>query len=330
MKNLNDMQFQDNVVNLLADYDLFLCSAGFEDRTVSALERTVDIVRIKKSLINLYRVDDDELFSRNKDHADKINHLLSGINANPKILETKPNDPSEFMFELENTLLKSKNVLIDITSFTRLFLYSVLDLCERYNVKSHILYSEPLEYTMNFSQGLESIIIMPTNPGVPDQSKKILMVLFLGWESRRLGSVVEEWEPDKLITIAEFSNNETREYWNEVTMKQCEELVVKSEHFRVPALKPRETLAKLEEIFAKYQNEYDICLVNGGPKIQCLALSEFAFKHPEVQLLYAKPYRWKQELPSSDSTKPISKGTGVTYVFSYPLNAFLEPQMEIT
>ncbi len=329
MRGLVDIYFQDNITAVSVDYDLFLCSAGYEDRAVAGLERLDKDIRIKKSIINLYDVEDSELRDRNVEHAKRIEGLLTKIGSTNKIIKTKPNDTSDFMFELESNFIESKNILIDITSFTRLFLYTVLDLCSRYNVKSHILYSEPFEYTMNFSQGLESIIIMPTNPGLPDQSKKILMVVFLGWESLRIGSVIEEWEPDKIITIMEYSTDEKREKWNEITIEQCEELIKRSEHYRVPALKPRETLAKLSEIYSKYHDEYDICLVNGGPKIQCLALSEFAFKHPEIQILYAKPYKWKHELPPSDTTQPTSNGKGKTYLFAFPLNEFLESQIEI-
>ena len=80
---------------------------------------------------------------------------------------------------------------------------------------------------MNLSRGLEDIMIMPTNPGIPNQSKKILMILFLGWESKRISSVVEEWEPDKLITIAEYSDDIKRENWNSVSIQQCLDLIEK-------------------------------------------------------------------------------------------------------
>ena len=181
---------------------------------------------------------------------------------------------------------------------------------------------------MNFAQGIEEIIIMPTNPGIPDQSKKILMVLFLGWENLRLGSIIEEWEPDKIITLAEYSEGK-REKWNQITINQCKDIISKSDFTKVPALNPKETLAKLEEIRSQYGTEYDICLVNGGPKVHCFAFSEFAFKYPEIQLIYAKPYKWQQELPSDNNIEPTSKKIGNTFLFSFPISTLLEKTLSL-
>ncbi len=311
-------------LSLLDSYDLFICSAGFEDRSLAGIEKISDVTKFKKTIINLFRPSEPELYESNKQNLEKIQNIISKICDNQSVFEHRPTD--HFLFDqlLESHLQDAKSILIDTTSFTRLFLYSILNVCVQNNIKTHILYSEPAAYTMNFAQGLEDIIIMPTNPGIPDQSKKILMILFLGWESRRIGSVVEEWEPDKLITIAEYSDDEQREQWNGITIRQCYDLIEKSDFFRVPTLRPKETLANLEQIYERYNNEYDICLVNGGPKIQCLAFSEFALRHPEVQILYPKPYQWKQKLPEGDKTFPASQGKGRTYLFSYPVNPIFE------
>ena len=319
MNSFEDIICRDTTLKLLDSYDLFVTSAGFEDRTSSGLELIINSTTFKRSIINLFKPDDVELFERNKFHLEKMQKLLAKISDDCLVAEHKPNDPDPFTQTLYHDLKHTSSLLIDITSFTRLFLYSILNACAKNNIKTHILYSEPENYTTNLSRGLEDIIIMPVNPGIPNQSKKILMILFLGWESKRLSSVVEEWEPDKLITIAEYSDDIKRENWNSVSIRQCLDLIKKSEFSRVPALLPKETLVKLEQIYETYENEYDLCVINGGPKIQCLAFSEFALRHPEVQVLYPKPYHWKQTLPDEDNVFPVSAGKGRTYLFNYPI-----------
>ena len=204
MNSFEDIICRDTTLKLLDSYDLFLTSAGFEDRTSSGLELIINSTTFKKSIINLFKPDDVELFERNKFHLKKMQKLLAKISDDCLVAEHKPNDPDPLTQTLYHDLKHTSSLLIDITSFTRLFLYSILNVCAKNNIKTHILYSEPENYTTNLSRGLEDIIIMPVNPGIPNQSKKILMILFLGWESKRLSSVVEEWEPDKLITIAEY------------------------------------------------------------------------------------------------------------------------------
>ncbi len=303
--------------NLLDRYDLFLCSAGYEERTLGCLQKAQNNTKFDRALINLFKPADSALMNKNLEHLEKIKTLLSPMTEEKKIFRITPNNPTDFNDMLIQNLDNVESVLIDVTSFTRLFLYSILNICIQKRLKVHLAYSEPKDYTMNFAQGLEEIVIMPTNPGIPDQSKKILLVLFLGWEHLRLRSVIEEWGHDKIITLAEYSEGD-RERWNEFTIKQCEKIIVDSDFIKIPALNPKETLAKLEEIYSKYNNEYDICLVNGGPKVHCFAFSEFAFKYPEIQLLYAKPYKWQQKSPS-DETEPTSKGIGNTFLFNFPI-----------
>ncbi|AFS81467.1 hypothetical protein NKOR_08030 [Candidatus Nitrosopumilus koreensis AR1] len=234
-------------------------------------------------------------------------------------INNEPDNPKRFNETINAYVKNSESILIDITSFTRLFLYSLLNITLLHNKQSDILYSEPQEYTMNFSQGLEKIIILPNYPGIPDQSKKVLMIMFLGWESRRAESVVEEFDPDLLITFYETSQNNEREKWNAITIEQCKKLLESSETNSVSALTPNETIAKLEEIYEVHHDEYDICIVNIGPKSQCLAIAEFSQNHEDVQVLYPKPYKWTQELPEDEIKDPVSSGIGRTFFFQYPL-----------
>ena len=164
---------------------------------------------------------------------------------------------------------------------------------------------------------------MPSNPGIPNQSKKILLVLFLGWENIRFESLIEQWEPTKVITMIEFADDQ-REEWNKKTREKCKNIIDSYDCIEIPALNPRESLARLEGIHNHYGKEYDICLANGGPKVHCFAMSEFASRHPEVQIIYPKPYRWQQESLSKDNITPTSSGIGKTHFFKFPICAPME------
>lgn len=305
---------------LKTKYDLLIISAGFEDRTLGSIQKIQGRTIIENVIMNVFHSEEPELDQKNKENMIKMKKVLSQIvKGDIIVVENEPDNMKRFNETLSAYVKDSKNILIDITSFTRLFLYTVLNTSLNYTASADILYSEPQEYTMNFARGLEKIIILPNYPGVPDQSKKILMIMFLGWESRRAESVIEEFDPDLLITFHESSEDRQRDIWNQVTMKQSKKLSERSENYSVSALNPKETLQKLEKIHEKYSDNYDICLVNIGPKSQCLAIAEFSQKHDEVQVLYPKPYKWTQELPESEKADPISSGMGRTYFFQYPL-----------
>jgi len=303
------------------NYDLLIISAGFEDRTLGGLEQLSGKTRIKNVIMNLFHPDELELEIKNKVNQNRMMEILKEmVDGEIITIDNDPNSTKRFNETLNAYVKNSEHILIDITSFTRLFLYSILNISLSHNKHPDVIYSEPQEYTMNFSQGLEKIIILPNYPGIPDQSKKVLMIMFLGWEVRRAESVVEEFDPDLLITFHETSNDGVREKWNQTTVKQCKKLLESSETHSVSTLIPHETLKKLEEIYENHHNEYDICIVNIGPKSQCLAIAEFAQSHEEIQVLYPKPYKWTQELSENENNEPVSSGVGRTFLFQYPLN----------
>lgn len=302
------------------NYDLLIISAGFEDRTLGSLEKLKGKTTVKNVILNLFHPEEPELEKKNKENQNRMIELLQEIVKGEIItIDNETDTPKRFNKTMDAYVKNSEHILIDITSFTRLFLYSLLNITLLHNKQSDILYSEPREYTMNFSQGLEKIIILPNYPGIPDQSKKVLMIMFLGWEARRAESVVEEFDPDLLITFYETSQDDEREKWNQKTIEQCKKLLENSEIHSVSALTPNETIDKLKEIYETYHNEYDICIVNIGPKSQCLAIAEFSQTHEEIQVLYPKPYKWTQELPENEAQDPISSGIGRTFFFQYPL-----------
>jgi len=306
--------------DLLKEYDLFICSAGFEDRSLSVIEKISNKIVVTNSVINLYNIKEEQLLQGNKRNQIKIQRILEGISKErPVVITSNPSLSIPFGKILDKYLEKSKTALIDITSFTRLYLYTLLYSLLHHNIQVDILYSEPKNYTPNFTKGLEKIIIHPLMPGIPDQSKKTLMIMFLGWEVQRAESVLEEFDPDFLITLAEESTDPIRRDWNNLTLEKCSKLIKKSTFFFVPPLRTDIILNKLESLYQQFNLEYDICILNIGPKINCLSIANFAYKHEEVQVLYPKPYLWEKEVTIEGNPSPISIGKGRIHKFNFPV-----------
>ena len=308
---------------MLDKYDIYLCSSGYEDRTCGGIQNIKNNIKFAHSFMVLLEPNDSRLFKNNQANAEKIKKILAKHSSVPKTINFKPEQISEFTDFLHENTSDHQNILIDVTSFTRSFLYSILDVCVRKRLNTHLIYSEPEEYTDNYAKGLEDIMIMSSNPGIPNQSKKILLVLFLGLENIRLESLIERWEPTKVITMIEFADGK-RGDWNEKTKNNCKKLIDRYDYMEIPALNPRKSLARLEEIYNNHNKEYDICLANGGPKVHCFAISEFASRHPEVQIIYPKPYKWQQESLSEKNIVPTSLGIGKIHFFKFPMCASIE------
>ena len=316
---IND-EFQDQVQD---KYDVYLCASGYEDRTLGGIKTLEERTKFDQSFIILLNPDDPRLLGKNQTNMHHIENNLAKHTNRSKVVNFRPDQVLEFTEFLQKNINEQQNILIDVTSFTRSFLYSILSMCMQKHLNTHLIYSEPEEYTPNYSQGLEEIIIMPSNPGIPNQTKKILMVLFLGWENIRLESIIEQWEPTKIIAIIEFAEGKRSE-WNEKTRENCRDIIENYDCVEIPALSPRESLARLEEIYNRHGEKYDICLANGGPKVHCFALSEFAYRHPEIQIIYPRPDKWQQESLSKKDIIPTSSGIGETHFFKFPIWAPLE------
>ena len=116
---------------MLDKYDIYLCSSGYEDRSYGGIQNIKNNIKFAHSFMVLLEPNDSRLFKNNQANAEKIKKNLARHSSIPKTINFKPEQISEFTNFLYENTNDHQNILIDVTSFTRSFLYSILDVCVR-------------------------------------------------------------------------------------------------------------------------------------------------------------------------------------------------------
>ena len=132
--------FQDQILD---KYDVYLCSSGYEERTCGGIQNIKNDTKFGRSFIILLEPDDPILLKNNRINAEKIKNNLEKHSSIPKSVNFKPEQISKFTEFLHENINEHQSILIDVTSFTRSFLYSILDVCVQKHLDTHLIYSEP-------------------------------------------------------------------------------------------------------------------------------------------------------------------------------------------
>ena len=229
---LSDFGYKSNKEKILKDFDLFIACSGFEERTIGLLNKINSKTKFKKSIIFIYKPKEEKLYLRNLDNLGKIRKLLSVTDNDDYItFNIDPTNPWEFRM-IVNSILESNeisensSVLLDITSFTRIFLYEMVNALNKKNCEFTIAYTEPYDYAEILPTGITQILISPSFPGRPTPKKKSLLLLFLGWETGRTFSFYESYNADETIPVIGICPIDKKHAtWSEISTLRNRELL---------------------------------------------------------------------------------------------------------
>ena len=122
MMTNNEFQMQDK-------YDVYLCSSGYEDRTLGAIRTLKEHIKFEQAFIILLNPDDTRLLEKNQTNMHHIENNLTKHTSKTQIIDFRPDQVLEFTEFLQKNIDERQSILIDVTSFTRSFLYSILNMC---------------------------------------------------------------------------------------------------------------------------------------------------------------------------------------------------------
>jgi hypothetical protein len=183
--------------------DVFIVCASFEERTTAVVERFDEGYEVANSFVfkydeenrtNLRNINFERLMDAFMHHSDKVFPIVCDHH-----------DPLD-LCEKQSTELRNRNIIIDITTFTKQYLLVILKYIEEQNPKSlRLFYTEPEDYAVKWgkplSYGLIDIISVPTYGGHFYIEKENLLILLLGYEGDRAHAIWEKLTPHKTIIL---------------------------------------------------------------------------------------------------------------------------------
>lgn len=283
----------------VAHYDLFLCSASFENRCLS-VSQNVDITKFQNVFI-FYMSDFIDYVNTNKKALEDV------WESKATCIEMKHSDP---LITADNILkaftklankVKVTSVLVDTTTFTHeslLILIQILGVAFPH-VKVSYAYTNASAYDSEnekdnkwLSKGVGEIRSVLGYPGDILPTRKTYLMVIVGYEYERAASIINSLEPSSLALGFGRADNATTEkdqganehYLNLV--KQMASSYQNIDCFEVKCNDPFETSRIIKEK-TDAQNEMNTVVVPLNNKISTLGVALAAIKNEKIQLCYA-------------------------------------------
>lgn len=322
--------FRSNKDKILAEFDMLIACSGFEDRTIGLLKNLTSETKIKDSIIFLYHPQEENLYIKNLQSLGDFKKYMKGLNiTSNKVVHIDPTNPREFKkmlteLFLENKITEKSRILLDITSFTRAFLYEIINGLYKSGCSFTCVYTEPVDYVEILPIGVNKIIISPSFSGEPRPNYKSFLLLFLGWETGRTRGVFDTYNSDDQIGVLGISAIDKKHIeWSKKSKQRNKELMDEIKNIEYCSTLDFENIFEfLIRIYEQKKRDYGtknekfyFAISGLGPKIQNLASCIFAICKKDIQLIYGAPAYWgsSEVIPIE---KPIeSRGIGKLYVY---------------
>ncbi len=301
-------------------FDYFICSSSFEERCVT-LASTISKKLIDKVIIchfeNNYEISDERFV--------QLKELF--LEKKPEIEILKKHQPLknfDAFYKWFDTFKKKSLVAIDITTFTRENLLMLLRIAflKKDDFEFHLFYTPSDHYSINdinkeiwLSKGVKEIRSVFTYPGDFSPLKKFLLIILTGFEYERAQTLIDIYEPTKLILGKASKINSINAELARINEENFNHLQIMnsgSDTFEFSCINLEETIHTVKDQISVYRNDYNIVIAPMNNKLSSLAIGLVAIEDSTVQVCYASTNQYNINGYSSPSD----------YIFHIDLNLF--------
>jgi len=320
-------------------YDVFLCTLGFEERSLTIPEKLSSIKYFSSQYSVIFE------YSTNTEDNEVNKPRLS--RALKKFTKFKPrkiiacdeegftNNLREFLNVVSHAKEKPK-VLLDISVCSSKLLLSAINVLFEFNICLHIVYSEAAIYHPTYEEfqkepekwmtddgfgiarGVGNVIPSPEHPGSTRENPP-LVIAFTTFKPERTNAIITDIdgtilkEPGKRIIwiIGDpHMSKEDKDKRKQMqrTINQIDENSISVE---VSTFDYKETIKKLNQIYKDKNLDSHIYISALGSKMQSLGIALFCYVRPDVTVYLAVPkeYNPKQYSEGCKATWEIDFGS---------------------
>lgn len=296
-------------------YDLFICSASFEDRCL-AVASSIDLRMIETALVCRY----SGYAELSEDNNTKLLEILA---EKAKGISFDKDAPLSIYDTLYDAILEChpKSVIIDISTFTRETILIILMLFKQEafkDIEVTLCYVPADRYSdcngenntndIWLSKGVNAIRTILGYAGSYTSLKKTLLIVLVGFEKERAEILINSFEADKLYlgrVPPRESHNEELSKINKANFDRLVSLVGECNVFEFSCRYLQQTHDSLKEIIEANKEDYNIIISPMNNKLSTLAVANVAFEYPDVQVCYASTNQYNTEAYSSPADKVI-------------------------
>jgi hypothetical protein len=319
--------------------DLLIAAGGFEDRALAFVKamRQRRIV-IKRAIILHYPSD---LLENERNYELLLPEIATACSGTPIPVDVDPTRPIvsyeriKTAVRITDAVTTRPRAVIDISSMTHMWAIGAMHACIEAGYDVSIAYSEADQYfplrrqarelkrawlardykkaeKLLQSAALMAVHILPDFAGNLRPAHPSCLILFAGYEPNRLEGLVESYAPGALVVLYGKSPR-AKHNWRSVLSKQLHESMFANWPRReeeCSTIDPDKATEKLEQIFSVISHKYDIAIAPHCSKMQAVGAYVFWRQHPETQLIFTSPVRFR----------PAQYSSGVKELYVYELS----------
>jgi hypothetical protein len=292
--------------------DTFVCFASYENRCRSVAD-SLNISAIGASAIGLN-------INRAQFNGDNKKYLLERLGDKTSTIEfnvSKPTVGADNTAHYLSEVLSGgpKSLLVDITTFTHeglLMLIKLLSLKRREGDTIRLVYVGAEEYSIGLddedkwlSKGTREIRSVLGFPGLILPSKKLHLIVLVGFETERARSLIDAYEPHLLsLGVGTSSNSITQKNFkaNDLFLQRIARTYQNCNIFEIAPNDYEATLTTLK-LQASKNPECNVVIAPMNTKVSTIAAGLLAMENESLQLCYAQAELYNYENYSTASTE---------------------------
>jgi hypothetical protein len=305
MMSLDPMRLTDLAGAIDREFDVFICSASYEERCKSVPNAIADHRRIGKRLV-CYNHKSSSIVTGN------AKYLLGRLGANVNGVPLDKVTPLITADNLQRALSHAGgddhdlSYLVDITTFTHEALLILLRLLQARVKRSPVVlaYAPAAEYSVGLapeqkwlSKGIADIRSVLGYPGDSRPSRKSHLIVLVGFEGDRAERLIDEYQPH-VISLgfgqAGTSTAPQHHQVNRLAFGQLATKVSKYSEFEFSCVDS----AAVEVAIATQVSKFPECNVVVAPmntKLSTVGVAGAAFRNDQIQLCYASASQYNVE-----------------------------------
>lgn len=285
---------------LAREIDVFICASSFESRCLS-IPLLIEPRRVRDALV----IESDKVLKAAADNTELLVEHFGDIATRARTYLGSPLDSARAMdsaiCRLANEDSPCKNVVLDVTTFTREGLLIMLRLLQR-RLPSDccytLAYNAALQYANGksggspnwLSKGVREVRSVLSYPGELLPSRKTHLVVMVGFEFERSCALVNSFEAHRLSLGCGAAGTETGGWHFQENKRQfdaLEDIYENVDKFVFPTNSPNEAADAIRQQIDKYPN-HNVVIAPMNNKLSTIGAGIVAMRDDTIQLVYAE------------------------------------------
>lgn len=288
--------------SLPSEIDLFICTASFESRCLSIATRVA--ARTRQAVI----VRNSEFVASTEINFKTLQAFFSNRAHEALVSSMSPTVTADVFSSAVISRMReigAGNVLLDITTFTHEHLLILLALIRSHGLpcKIQLGYTGAAEYSTNtdeesvwLSRGVGQVRSILGYPGSMAPSKRLHLIILVGFEVERARALIEIMEPSKLslgigaaeksVSLRHYIRNERFSNRLQEFLGRQAQIQAEVDTFTFSCVDPDEARDAVLVQAAKY-TEFNTAICPMNTKISTIGVGLAALQDPRLQVVYA-------------------------------------------